>query len=141
MLYQKHCFVIVEILKNLRVLLLSPTGISAVSIGGTAIHEGLGIKPGIRLLDLNNRSKTILRNKLLEVKFLIIDELSMGSSDLCVDVSSRLQEIFMIIEKAFAGLSLMTVGDFLQLLTVLGKFIFSPFSDKDSMKHLLGLQL
>ena len=47
----------------------------------------------------------------------------------------------MIIEKAFAGLSVMTVGDFLQLPPVLVKFIFSPFSDKDSMKHLLGLQL
>ena len=35
----------------------------------------------------------------------------------------------------------MTVGDFLQLPPVLGKFIFSPFSDKDSMKHLPGLQL
>ena len=49
------------------------------------------------------------------MKFSIIDELSKGSSDLCVDISSRLQEIFMVIEKAFAGLSLMTVGDFLQL--------------------------
>ena len=35
----------------------------------------------------------------------------------------------------------MTVGDFLPLPPVLGKFIFSPFSNEDSMKHLLGLQL
>ena len=28
------------------VLILGPTGISAVNIGGTAIHSGLGIKPG-----------------------------------------------------------------------------------------------
>ena len=47
----------------------------------------------------------------------------------------------MIIEKSFAGLSVFTVGDFLQLPPVLGKCIFSAFSDKDSMKHLLGLQL
>ena len=74
--------------------------------------------------------------------FLTIDELSIVSSDLWVDINSRLQEIFMmIVEKAFAGLSVMTVGDFLQLPPVLGKFIFSPFSDKDSMKRLLGLQL
>ena len=97
-----------------RVLLFSPTGISAVNIVGTTIHSGLDIKPGIRLLGLNEKSKAALRNKLSEVKFLIIDELSMVSSDLWVDINSRLQEIFMvIIEKAFAGLSVMTVGDFL----------------------------
>ena len=28
------------------VLILGPTGISAVNIGGTVIHSGLGIKPG-----------------------------------------------------------------------------------------------
>ena len=35
----------------------------------------------------------------------------------------------------------MTVADLLQLPPVRGKLIFSQFSDKDSMKHLLGLQL
>ena len=46
----------------------------------------------------------------------------------------------MTLEKAFAGLSVMTVADLLQLPPVRGKFIFSQFPDKDSMKHLLGLQ-
>ena len=44
-------------------------------------------------------------------------------------------------EKAFAGLSVMTAADLLQLPPVIGKLIFSQFSYKDSMKHLLGLQL
>ena len=44
-------------------------------------------------------------------------------------------------EKAFAGLSVLTVADLLQLPPVRGKLIFSQCSDKDSMKHLLGLQL
>ena len=56
-----------------RVLLLGPTGMSAVNVCGTTIHSGLGIKPGIKLLGLNNKSKAALRNKLPEVKFLIID--------------------------------------------------------------------
>ena len=33
--------------------MLGPTGIPEVNIGGTTIHPGLGIKPGIRLLGLN----------------------------------------------------------------------------------------
>ena len=43
--------------------------------------------------------------------------------------------------KTFAGLSVMTVAELLQLSPVKGILIFSQFSDKDSMKHLLGLQL
>ena len=57
------------------VLLIGPTGISAVKIGGTTIHSGLGIKPGTKLLDLNDKSKAVLRNRLSEVKLLIIDKL------------------------------------------------------------------
>ena len=47
----------------------------------------------------------------------------------------------MVPEKAFAGLSVMTVIDLLQLPPVRVKVIFSRFSDQDSMKHLLVLQL
>ena len=53
----------------------------------------------------------LLRNRLTEVKLLIIDELSMVSSDLWTDTPAR------------------------------RKLIFSQFSDKDSKKHLSGLQL
>ena len=65
----------------------------------------------------------------------------MVPSDLWTDIDSRLGEIFkMIRENAFAGLSLMTVLDLLQLTPVRGTLIFSRFSDKNSIKHLLGLQ-
>ena len=100
-----------------RILLLGPTGISVVNIGGTTIHSGLGIKPGIKLVGLNDKSKTALRNKLSEVKFLIIDELSMVSSNLWIDINSRLKEIFVIIpEKALRGLSVTTVATFFSFL-------------------------
>ena len=100
-----------------RILLLGPTEISVVNIGGTTIHSGLGIKPGIKLVGLNDKSKTALRNKLSEVKFLIIDELSMVSSNLWIDINSRLKEIFVMIpEKAFCGLSVTTVATFFSFL-------------------------
>ena len=74
--------------------------------------------------------------------FLIIDELSMLSIDLWTNIDSRMGEIFsMIPEKAFAGLSVVTVADLLQLPPVRGKLIFSYFFDKNSIKNLLGLQL
>ena len=71
-----------------RVLLLGPTGISVVNIGGPTIHSGLRIKPRAKLLDLNDKSKAALRNRLSEKKFLIIDELSVVSSDLWTDIES-----------------------------------------------------
>ena len=76
-------------------LLLGSTGISAVNIGGTTIHSGLASKPGLKVLGLNDKSKAVLTN----IKLLSLI-LSLG-------------EIFMMIhEKAFAGLSIMTIADF-----------------------------
>ena len=58
--------------------------------------------------------------------------MNLVSSDLWTDIDSRLGETFMMIpKKAFAGLSVMTVADLLQLLPVKGKLIFSQFYDKD----------
>ena len=45
-------------------ILLGPTDISAVNIGGTIIHSGLGIKLGTNLLGLNDKSKAFLKNRL-----------------------------------------------------------------------------
>ena len=60
-----------------RALLLGPTGISAVNAGRTTIHSDFGIKPGTKILGLNDKSKAALRNRLPENKFLNTNELSM----------------------------------------------------------------
>ena len=54
-----------------RVFLLGPTGISATINSGLRIISG----PGTKLLGLNDKTKAPLRNSLLELKLLIIDEL------------------------------------------------------------------
>ena len=125
-----------------RVLLLGPIGLSAANKAETTLHSGLAVKPGPTLLRLNDKSKAAVIFTLSEVRLLIIDDLFMVKSDLWTDIDWRLEEVFMMIpKKAFVCLSVMTVADFLQLPTGRRKFIFSEFSDKDSMKHLLGLQL
>ena len=86
--------------------------------------------------------KATLRNKLSEVKLLTIDQFSMVSSNLWTDIDSSLGEVRLIIpKKAFAGLSVTTVADFLQVPQVRGKLKFSQFSDKGSIKNLVTLQL
>ena len=73
-----------------RVILLRPIETSAVNMVETTIHSGLAIKPGKKLLGLNNKSKADWRNRLSELKLLIIDELSIALSDLWTDIDSRL---------------------------------------------------
>ena len=66
----------------------------------------------------------------------------MVSSDLWTDIDSKSGEVFMMTsEKAFAGLSVMTVSDLLQLHPVKGNLMFSQISDKNNIEHLLGLHL
>ena len=82
--------------EKLRVLLLGLIGASAAKIGGGTIHSSFTIKPRKKLFGLSGKSKVV---------FLILDELSMVSSDLWTDVDSTLGEKFMLItEKQFAGL-------------------------------------
>ena len=72
-----------------------------------------------KILDLNEKSKASLRNRLSEVKFLITNEFSMVSSDLWRYVASKLSEIFIMIPgKAFAGLSVTTGKDLTQLTSI-----------------------
>ena len=51
-----------------------------ISVKCRWIHFGLGIKPGTKLLGLNDESKATLKQRLSEVKLLIVDELSMVSN-------------------------------------------------------------
>ena len=125
-----------------RVLVLNPIGKSAKRVGGTTIHFGLRFNPGSKLLGLNDKYKVALKNMLSEVKLIIIDELSMILNDLWTDIDSRLGDIFMMNpEKVFADLTVITAADLLQLPLIRAKLIFSHFCGKDSIKHLLDLQL
>ena len=108
-----------------RVLFLGPPGLSAVKIGGTTIHSGLGIKPGVKLLGLKDKMKASLGNKLSEVKMIIIDESSMVSSDLFFKINAWLLELFMCSNAVqFAGLTVVLVAGSLQLPPVTGKPVY-----------------
>ncbi|RUM66891.1 MAG: PIF1 helicase [Sulfurospirillum sp.] len=100
------------------VILLGSTGISAVNIGGQTLHSFFlfGISSNFEELkkrDRYNRSKIKELNKILKsLDLLIIDEISMVSSNLFDMVLYRLRE------SGFRG-KLMVVGDFYQLSPVI----------------------
>ena len=95
--------------KNKRILVLAPTGVAAVSIKGTAVHSGLGINVGSKMFSLNDQQRASLRYKLSEVRFLIIDKISM--------VSQVLNEIFAYPDaECFDGLPIFVCGTFISYL-------------------------
>ena len=91
------------------------------------------------MFPLNDRQRAVLRNKLSEVKIIIIDEISMVSSMLLYQVNQRLNEIFGYSDQLpFAGMSVIVCGDFYQLPPVRGLPVYSSTT---SIKGLLTLDL
>ena len=126
-------------LEKPRILLLAPTGVAAININGTTIHSGLGINVGGKLYPLSEQHRAALRNKLSEVRLIIIDKISMVSSVLFFQVNQRLTEIFRYSGKEpFAGLPVMVCGDFYQLPPVKGSPVYSSAT---SIKGFLALDL
>ena len=92
-----------------KVLLIAPTGVAAINIDGTTIHTALNIPVGSfgkNLPPLSDKMKSSLRNKLADLKVIIIDEISMVSNDLLFYVHLRLNEIFGSVKnESFAGVT------------------------------------
>ena len=122
-----------------RILLPAPTGVAAININGTTIHSGLGINVGSKLYPLNDQQRAALRNKLSEVRLIIIDEISMVSSVLFYQVNQRLNEIFGYSgNEPFAGLPVIVCGGFFQLPPVKGLPVYSSAA---SIKGFIALDL
>ena len=114
-----------------KVLLLAYTGNAASLIGGTTFHSGLAFKFGSGLLPLTNEKKAKYTNYLEDVEVVIIDEMSMASSDILYNLHKRLQELFFS-EDLFGGRALLLVGDLMQLPPVKAQAIYQRPKDSKS---------
>ena len=77
---------------------------------------------GSNLQPRSGKMKLSLRNRLSELKFIIIGEISMIFNNLLFYDHLRLNEIFGTVnDKPFAGISVITVGDIFQFPQVGGK--------------------
>ncbi len=97
-----------------QVVVLSPTGVAAVNIGGQTIHSFFGFKPDItiqKVKDIKIKSKKIYK----ELDAIIIDEISMVRADLldCVDVF--LKKYGNSKDIPFGGKQMIFFGDLYQL--------------------------
>ena len=116
-----------------KVLLVAPTGVAAVNIDGTNIHTSSVIpigRYGKNLPRLNDKKRSALRNKLCELRTLIIDEISMVSNLQLLYIHLRLVEIFGCSDNIpFAGITVIAVGDFYQLPPVQQRTVYAEYTD------------
>lgn len=118
------------------VLLIVPTGVSAISISGTTVNTALAIpkETGENLPAMSDQKKTQMRVSLSELKPIIIDEVSMISNITLLQIHQKLKGIFgASASQLFAGLSVVAVGDLYQLPPIRRKPIFESFKN-DSYK-------
>jgi len=104
------------------VVVLAPTGVAAVNVGGQTIHSFFGFKPGITPTQVkkeyHGRDKDGLYKK---IDALVIDEISMVRADLldCVDIFLRQNGRTKALP--FGGIQVVFFGDLYQLEPVVSK--------------------
>jgi len=115
-----------------RMAITASTGIAAVNIGGVTIHSwtGLGKNSDATQLILDSiASNQYVRERINAVEFLVIEEVSMISSNMLDAVDDVLCYVKGN-DAAFGGLKVILVGDPLQLPPVKGNFYFESDSYK-----------
>ena len=107
------------------VLLIAYTGMAAHNIGGMTAHGAfhLAANRGNTSAGLNPDTCNTISARLRNLKVIIIDEISMLSSELFNQISAHCKQIFNSTQE-FGGRSVIVVGDLFQLQPVGGHWIF-----------------
>jgi len=104
---------------NNKIYVTSTTGTSALLLNGITVHSYSGIGNGEKELDyylkrFNSKKYKYIKNRWLNTKILIIDEISMMHPDMFIkldEIGKNLREN----DKPFGGIQLIVSGDFCQL--------------------------
>ena len=92
------------------------------TLGGTTLHSGIGFNFGINQSHITKEKLDKLKKELEEAEVIIIDEMSLVHADLFFKIDARLKEIFRKQNPpvSFGGISIVVVGDLLQIPPVKG---------------------
>ena len=91
-------------------------------LGGTTIFTALSFRAGTEPIGAGDKTLADLRENLSELKLIIIDEMSLVHADVFYRIDARLKEIFRKQNPPvpFGGISIVLVGDLLQIPPVKG---------------------
>lgn len=122
-------------LNSQSVLLCAPTGKAAFNIQGMTLHSAFHLPLNqAELQQLSSSVSNSMAVDLVDLKVVIIDEISMVSSRSFLWIDQRLRDIFLQ-EKSFGGKHVILLGDFWQLPPVHDSTIFDPYRN-DPLKRL-----
>ena len=113
-------------------VIVAPTGVAALNVGGMTAHKTFGLSFGISnpaSLDQATigKGKRVLKSK--HTKTLVIDEISMVRADKFWEMDCRLRALRRC-NKPFGGLQVIVIGDFFQAAPIVAnneKFLFQQF--------------
>lgn len=119
--------------QEMHVMVCAPTGAAAYNISGYTLHAAfllpVNVKKSDDYIPLSGERLAALKETIGNIKVLIIDEISMVGSDMLLTVHRRLCDV-MGNYQPFGGISVLAVGDLLQLPPVAQKAVFSCPSDE-----------
>ncbi|MBN2127622.1 MAG: AAA family ATPase [Candidatus Diapherotrites archaeon] len=97
------------------VVVLAPTGVAAVNVGGQTIHSFFGLPPGCTVKEAVKEAKNRKNTELfVKSEVIVIDEISMIRSDLMDCINVFLQTV-MKSSNSFGGKQMVFIGDLCQL--------------------------
>ena len=112
------------------ILKTATTGAAASLIEGSTLHSTLGFSYESKYTSLSDKKREDMREKLKNLKILIVDEFSMMKSDMLYLMHLRLCEIKQV-DQDFGGVKVFLFGDLAQLKPVLGCYTFARPSNPD----------
>ena len=117
------------------------TGCAANNIEAYTLHSAFGFNFGNNYLSMSNQTRDLKRTSMKNLVMVIIDEISMITSDQLIKLDMRLQEIMEKVGTPFGGVSILVFGDLMQLKPVQGRYVFeSPTNQEFRTAHALDPQ-
>ncbi|MDQ1276986.1 MAG: ATP-dependent helicase [Thermodesulfobacteriota bacterium] len=123
------------------VVVLAPTGVAAINVGGQTIHSFFGFRPDVTPAAVKRRSGDEQKNIYRKVKTIVIDEVSMVRVDLldCMDKFLRLNVPDGTLP--FGGIQMIFIGDLYQLPPVVGSHTRDIFRTHYATPYFFSAQV